>query len=418
MADGEGVFEYEADTSTLATQIVILDSSGKPVRIAQGETGAGSHTFTWDGKDNDGNALEDGIYTVQIQGKDRDGKTVEFETRAVGRVTGVEVRDGLLDLAVNVYDGPRPAWLDRALVASLADATSYPDPAPAAAAITERHGRQLDEVLPTAGAAEAFTLIARQPWRRPVVVHPQFTEPHAALELAGHHVTTVSCRPEDGFAIDPAAVPDEADLVMVGNPTNPTGVLHPAEVLERLRRPGRVVVVDEAFMDAVPGETETLLGGPVDGVVVLRSLTKHWSIPGIRAGYMVGDAGVVRRLAAQQTPWSVSTTAIAATVACCTPTATGEAEERAHTLAGWREVLVDGFRARGIEQVPSAAPFVLARLGAGTRAALREEGVAVRRADTFPGLDGSWARIAVRPPATTVHLFAALDRVRAPEPAL
>jgi cobyrinic acid a,c-diamide synthase len=330
----------------------------------------------------------------------------------------VEVRDGLLDLAVNVYDGPRPAWLDRALVASLADATSYPDPAPAAAAIAERHGRQLDEVLPTAGAAEAFTLIARQPWRRPVVVHPQFTEPHAALELAGHHVTTVSCRPEDGFAIDPAAVPDEADLVMVGNPTNPTGVLHPAEVLERLRRPGRVVVVDEAFMDAVPGETETLLGGPVDGVVVLRSLTKHWSIPGIRAGYMVGDAGVVRRLAAQQTPWSVSTTAIAATVACCTPTATGEAEERAHTLAGWREVLVDGFRARGIEQVPSAAPFVLARLGAGTRAALREEGVAVRRADTFPGLDGSWARIAVRPPATTVHLFAALDRVRAPEPAL
>jgi len=329
----------------------------------------------------------------------------------------VEVRSGLLDLGVNVYDGPRPAWLDRALVASLADATSYPDPAPAAAAIAERHGRQLEEVLPTAGAAEAFTLIARQPWRRPVVVHPQFTEPHAALELAGHHVTTVLCQPEDGFAIDPAAVPDEADLVMVGNPTNPTGVLHPAEVLQRLRRPGRVVVVDEAFMDAVPGETDTMLGGPLDGVVVLRSLTKHWSIPGIRAGYMVGDAGVLRRLAAQQTPWSVSTTAIAATLACCTPTATHEAEERAHTLVGWREVLVDGLRARGIEQVTSAAPFVLTRLGAGTRAALREEGVAVRRADTFPGLDGSWARIAVRPPGTTAQLFAALDRARAPEPA-
>lgn len=100
LADGEGVFEYEADTSTLATQIVILDSSGKPVRIAQGETGAGSHTFTWDGKDNDGNALKDGVYTVQIQGKDRDGKTVEFETRAVGRVTGVEVRDGLVILSL------------------------------------------------------------------------------------------------------------------------------------------------------------------------------------------------------------------------------------------------------------------------------------------------------------------------------
>lgn len=330
----------------------------------------------------------------------------------------VEVHSGLIDLAVNVYDGPRPAWLDRALVASLADATSYPDPAPAAAAIAERHGHQLEEVLTTAGAAEAFTLIARQPWRWPVVVHPQFTEPHAALALAGHHVTTVACRPEDGFALDPAAVPDEADLVVVGNPTNPTGVLHPAEVLERLRRPGRVMVVDEAFMDAVPGGTETMLSRPLDGVVVLRSLTKHWSIPGIRAGYVVGDAGVVRRLAAQQTPWSVSTAAIAAMIACCARPATRESEVRARTLVGWREVLVEGLRTREIDHVASAAPFVLARLGPGSRAALRKEGIAVRRADTFPGLDGSWARIAVRPPDTTAQFFAALDRVRAPETAL
>ena len=110
---------------------------------------------------------------------------------------------------------------------------------PARAAIAQRHGRRLEEVLPTAGAAEAFTLVARlRPWRRPVVVHPQFTEPHAALEQAGHTVTTVTCRPEDGFALDPDAIPDDADLVVIGNPTNPTGVLHPAGRDPRLRRRG------------------------------------------------------------------------------------------------------------------------------------------------------------------------------------
>jgi cobyrinic acid a,c-diamide synthase len=329
----------------------------------------------------------------------------------------VETGDGLLDFAVNVYDGTRPAWLERALRESLTAATAYPDAEPARAAIAQRHGRKVDEVLPTAGAAEAFTLIARlRQWRRPVVVHPQFTEPHAALEQAGHTVTTVVCRSEDGFALDPDAIPDDADLVVIGNPTNPTGVLHPEDMLRRLRRRGRLVVIDEAFMDAVPRETGSLARERLRNLLVVRSLTKHWSIPGIRAGYVVGDRAHVRWLAARQTPWSVSTSAIAATIACTSRTATPEAHERAATLARWRESLEGGLRARGIVHVPSAAPFVLARPGEGTHAALRERGVAVRRADTFPGLDSTWVRIAVRPPAVTDQLFTALDAVRLLQP--
>ena len=91
------------------------------------------------------------------------------------------------------------------------------------------------------------------------------------------------------FTLDPALVPDDADLVVVGNPTNPTGVLHPADLLRSLQRPGRLVVVDEAFMDTVPGEAETLAGDR--GVLVIRSLTKHWSIPGVRAGYVARPRG-------------------------------------------------------------------------------------------------------------------------------
>ncbi|GHD23261.1 cobyrinate a,c-diamide synthase [Nocardiopsis kunsanensis] len=320
-----------------------------------------------------------------------------------------EVGSGLIDLAVNVYAGPRPVWLDRALRESLEDVGAYPDAEPARTAIARRHGRRTGEVLPTAGAAEAFTLLARaRAWRRPVVVHPQFTEPHAALEQAGHTVTTVLCRAEDGFAFDPGAVPEDADLVVVGNPTNPTGILHPAETLRRLCRAGRVVAVDEAFMDAVPGEPESLAGETLPGLVVLRSLTKHWSIPGLRAGYVAGDEAVVAELARAQTPWSLSTPAIAATVACTDARATAEAAERALTLEEQRAELESGLREAGVAFVPSRAPFVLVRAGAGGHRHLRERGVAVRRADTFPGLDASWIRVAVRPPETTRPLLAAL----------
>jgi cobyrinic acid a,c-diamide synthase len=324
-----------------------------------------------------------------------------------------EAGAGLLDFAVNVYAGDRPAWLDRALHAAIDASAVYPDPAPARAAIARRHGRSAEEVLATAGAAEAFTLIARlRAWRRPAVVHPQFTEPHAALEQAGRTVTSIVCRAEDGFAFDPAAVPGDADLVVIGNPVNPTGVLHPAALIRSLHRRGRLVVVDEAFMDAVPGETQSLAGDRLDSLLVIRSLTKHWSIPGIRAGYVAGDPAVVAALASAQPPWSVSAPAIAAMIACTGTEATAEGRERALTLGRWREYLEAGLSHRRVEHVPSSAPFVLARLGGGTRAALRGHGVAVRRGDTFPGLDATWARIAVRPPAMTDALFRALDQVQ------
>ncbi|HXH79452.1 MAG TPA: cobyrinate a,c-diamide synthase [Nocardioides sp.] len=320
----------------------------------------------------------------------------------------VEASTGLLDFAVNVYVGQRPAWLDRALHAAV-DTTVYPDAAPARAAIAHHLRRPQEEVLPTAGAAEAFTLIARsRSWQHPVVVHPQFTEPHAALEQAGHRVDTVLCRPD--FTLDPAVVPEDADLVMIGNPTNPTGVLHPAALLRSLRRPGRLVVVDEAFMDAVPGESESLVRSTLEGVIVIRSLTKHWSIPGIRAGYVAGDPRAVGELARMQTPWSVAGPAVAALVACASDRADVEATARAHEIDRWRDHLVDGLQDREIEHVSSVAPFVLTRLGA-DRLMLRDAGIAVRRADTFPGLDSTWARIAVRPEPTTEHLFTALDHL-------
>ncbi|NBH07200.1 Rv2231c family pyridoxal phosphate-dependent protein CobC [Amycolatopsis sp. SID8362] len=326
-----------------------------------------------------------------------------------------EVGPGLVDLAVNVRLPRPPAWLRDELASALDTLAAYPSSAEAAAAVAARHGRAVDEVLVTAGAAEAFTLLASalEP-RRAVVVHPQFTEPEAALRAAGHAVERVVLAEADGFVLDPALVPADADLVFVGNPTNPTSVLHPASALLALTRPGRLLVVDEAFLDAVPGEGESLAAGH-PGVVVLRSLTKTWGLAGLRAGYVLAEAEVVERLRAVQVPWSVSTLAAVATVACCRPSSLEEAEKLAVAAEEDREYLVSGLASAGVPVLGDPrGPFVLVRIpdGAAVRGRLRDAGYAVRRGDTFPGLGPDHLRLAVRDRATTDAFLKALEEVR------
>ncbi|MEW2526952.1 Rv2231c family pyridoxal phosphate-dependent protein CobC [Streptomyces sp. NPDC047071] len=331
----------------------------------------------------------------------------------------VRGRDDLVDLAVNVRSDTPPSWLKQHIAASLDGLAAYPDGRAARAAVAARHGVEPERVLLTAGAAEAFVLLARAlPVRRPVVVHPQFTEPEAALRDAGHTVERVLLRAADGFRLDPAAVPDDADLVVVGNPTNPTSVLHPADGLARLARPGRVLVVDEAFMDAVPGEREALAGRvDVPGLVVLRSLTKTWGLAGLRIGYVIAAPETIGALERAQPLWPVSSPALAAAEACVAPRALAEAGHVAHRVAAERQHLVAGLRAlSGVEVVgPAEGPFVLVRLaGAATvvRERLREEGFMVRRGDTFPGLGPDWMRVAVRDRPTTEAFLRALPKAR------
>jgi cobyrinic acid a,c-diamide synthase len=112
-------------------------------------------------------------------------------------------------------------------------------------------------------------------------------------------------------------------------------------------------------------------------------------------------------------PWSVSAPAIAAILACSYVGARAEAERRATQLQRWRAELAVRLEARSFHFVHSQAPYLLVRVGPGVHGALRERGIAVRRADTFPGLDQSWVRIAVREPATIDGLLAALDDLSA-----
>jgi cobyrinic acid a,c-diamide synthase len=332
-----------------------------------------------------------------------------------------DVAEGLVDLAVNVRLSAPPDWLSAIINSTTQHLAAYPDTDAATKAIAEAHHVTVDQVLPTAGGAEAFTLLARafRP-ERPLVIHPQFTEPEAALRAAGNQPQRLILSPSTGFRLDLDRLPADADLVVIGNPTNPTSVLHPRALINSLRRTERLVVVDEAFMDAVPGETETMISDDLTGVVILRSLTKTWGLAGLRAGYVVGDPKLIAAMRRQQPPWSVSTPALAAIVACLTPNARSLAAEAAVEIAACRAYLIEQLADLGLHvSAQPTAPFVLVdtsgvrgnRDPGWVRLALRDHGFAVRRGETFPGLDPDWIRIAVREPEVTDELVSAFGRL-------
>ncbi|MEX2290348.1 MAG: Rv2231c family pyridoxal phosphate-dependent protein CobC [Mycobacteriales bacterium] len=321
----------------------------------------------------------------------------------------VEATPGLLDLAVNVRGTAPPAWLRGRLERALDRLGSYPDQHAARTAVARRHDREPADVLLTAGAAEAFVLLARALTpRRPLVVHPGFTEPEAALAAAGHEVDRLLLAPP--YVLDPAQVPDDADLVVIGNPTNPTGVVH--ERLAELCRPGRTVVVDEAFADAVPGEPHSLAGrADLPGLIVVRSLTKTWALPGLRVGYLLAAPALVDTLQRAQPLWPVSTLGLTALETCLARGPVSSAAKEAAVLAQERVRLQQALDQLGVEVAPgSQAPFLLCRVPGrrDVREALRDRGIAVRRGDTFPGLTAEHWRTAVRGPEESDQLLNAL----------
>lgn len=304
----------------------------------------------------------------------------------------------MIDFAVNIRHDRPPPWLVDELSRRLPKLGRYPcDDGIARAAVAKRHGRRANEVLPLAGAAEGFALLTQLHPKCAAVIAPSFTEPEVVLTGAGIDVHQVVLPAP--FALVSAVVPEAADLVVIGNPTNPTAVLHTREQIRRLRRPGRIVVVDEAFADAIPGEPESLAGAPLPDVLVLRSLTKTWSLAGLRVGYALGAPDLLRRLTAARPAWPLGTLQLAALTACCAPDAVAEAAGGARRLASMRADFVAALTAAGVSVVDGRAPFVLFTVPDAelVRKQLFTRGIAVRRCDTFVGLDGQYLRAAVRP---------------------
>ena len=321
-----------------------------------------------------------------------------------------QVPTGALDLAVNVLAGP-PAWLRTHLAGCLDDLAAYPDDAVARRALARRHGRDPEEVVPLAGAAEGLWLLphALQP-RLAACLHPGFTEGEAALRAAGVSVTRVLRHPDDDWRLDPARVPDEADLVLLGRPDNPTGVVDATATIAALRRPGRTVVVDEAFAEFLPDANGVAVRADWEDVIAVRSLTKLWGLAGLRLGYLVASPPVARRVAAVRQPWGVGRLGLEALTVLAD--ADEERRRRAGAVADHRAHLLDGLRTLpGVTAWDAGANFVLLRTARDDlHRRLLAEHIATRDCESFPGLDARYLRLAVRAPAVTDRLIDALSR--------
>lgn len=348
------------------------------------------------------------------------GRTVELTTGAPAIPPGLrehgdrQVPAGTLDLAVNVLD--TPAWLRNRLGATLDRAAIYPDDAPARRTAASRHGRPPAECLVLDGAAEAFWLLAAalRP-RLAACVHPSFTAPEAALRAHGHPVVRVHRDPDRDWRLDPAAIPEQADLVVVGRPDNPTGVLDPVDRIAALCRPGRTLVVDEAFAEFLGDAGGLADRRDLPGLVVVRSLTKIWGLAGVRVGYLLAGTRLVTQLDVRRQPWPVNALACDALIACLE--AEAQRLARVRSVGRERERLVSALETLpGLQVWDAAANFVLLR--APDRCDLRERlldrGIAVRRGDTFPGLGPDHVRVAVRDEASTDRLVEALHAELSP----
>ena len=149
---------------------------------------------------------------------------------------GDRLAEGLVDLAVNVRLPAPPDWLAAVINEATPRLGAYPRTDEAVAAIAAAHAVPPESVLPTAGGAEAFTLLARalQPDAGRSSSTPSSPSPRPPCSPPGTAPERVILTSDNGFRLDPARSPADADLVMIGNPTNPTSVLHPAATLRAL----------------------------------------------------------------------------------------------------------------------------------------------------------------------------------------
>jgi len=266
-------------------------------------------------------------------------------------------------------------------------------------------------ILPTAGAAEALYLAMRLfAGKRVGIIEPAFSDYSRACRAAGVSFESILLSPREWFSPTTAYEDRFADfdVIVFGNPNNPTGHFHSrVGLMELMRRfPQKAWVVDEAFIEFVERyEEETLLSAlrEFPSLIVIGSLTKSWRVPGLRLGFLATSRREwLEKTALCQPPWSIN----------------GVAQLWAKnnlTLDGWAQMkksLADLPRLRAcftaeLESLPEVrvhrahANFLLLELLTASAAdlynALGREGFLVRVCDSFSSVPPDrFIRVAIR----------------------
>ncbi len=347
----------------------------------------------------------------------------------------------ILDFSASINPlGPPPSVV-AAIRAGLEMLSPYPDPQNIALkkALSAFHsgpsgGIEPRHILPCNGSTEAIHLLPRvfKP-RRALIAEPAFSEYRASLAAGDCIVHALKLREEDGFALRDSvlesALAKGYDLFYIANPSNPTGALIDKDTLISVARVcakrKTIMVVDEAFVDFCEHESLKYEAIRLANIIVLRSMTKFYSMAGLRLGYVVAGERLVKKLSAAMPPWSVNTiAALAGSVAL------KDAAYQRRTLEWFekeRVYLAKGLSSLGgVTAYPSAANFFMARLSGDSRymggeadAALLkkrlfERRILIRELGGFRGLDQTYFRVALRTRVENNRLLHALSQVLTP----
>lgn len=320
-------------------------------------------------------------------------------------------RAAVVDLKLDGNEGARPS-------AALWDVWSrvgpdvlrlYPDASALEAALAARLGVDPEQVVVTAGADEALDRVCRAflaPGSACVLPEPIFVMLERYAQLARAELRRVAW-PAGDYPTDAVieAAGDDAAMIAVVSPNNPTGAVATADDLARLSAacPDGVLLVDLAYTEFADVDlTSAALALP--NAIVTRTLSKAYGLAGLRIGYAVGPAGWIRRLRACAGPYPVATPSLLLAGACLEQPVDAMDDFVARVRVE-RDELAARLAELGLPSVPSQGNFVFVPLGDPDRArrlhaALGALGVAVRLfADsgdlriTCPGDEADFARL-------------------------
>ncbi|MEE3716713.1 threonine-phosphate decarboxylase CobD [Tumidithrix elongata RA019] len=203
--------------------------------------------------------------------------------------------------------------------------------------------------------------------------------------------------------------------ILLNNPHNPTGQLYTREELLPLLEQFELVAIDEAFMDFLPPETSQSLIDRVESspnLVILRSLTKFYSMPGLRIGYAIAHPQRLQTWQAWRDPWSVNCLAEIAAIACLQDREFQQktwdwlAKERSHLYADLSNIV-------GLHPIAGAANFLLVESERSVLALqehlLKQDGILIRDCHSFAELGDRYFRVCVKLPADRERLIKGIE---------
>jgi threonine-phosphate decarboxylase len=338
--------------------------------------------------------------------------------------------ESLLDFSASINPlPPHDALIDRLceFLRRRKILTCYPDAeyAELKQAIAQYVGVDTGSICVGNGAMSLLAAAARAlDIRRCLILVPAFSEYKRTLNISGIYCSTLALSANDGFTIDFDHVLAQvkttgADAFLVANPQSPSGRIMPAAQLSLLQQAashhGVTTIVDEAFIDYAPDESLSSAAVRSGKLIVIRSITKFFAMPGLRVGYAVAHPEICSSIGAATPLWLIDS--IAAEAARMVLRDTDSIKMTRTINAGERAWLVDQFRELGITVFPAAANYLLIKVDESRdglelwRRLILDYCIVVRSCARFEGLNQQYFRVGVRTHSENQRLIAALGKL-------